>query len=109
MSARQAGATTLTQQSENFGYSAVRLRRIAKLQFGIINPAELVCYVGWLCCRVSSTTTTTWSATCRKDLFSTCYGCCCCYCVMFTTAERIQRHASDYRQWSQSPCGCDAL
>jgi len=42
MSAHQAGATTLTQQSENFGYSAVRLRRIAKLQFGIINPAELV-------------------------------------------------------------------
>ena len=42
MSAHQAGATSLTQQSENFGYSAVRLRRIAKLQFGIINPAELV-------------------------------------------------------------------
>jgi hypothetical protein len=45
MSAHQAGATTLTQQSENFGYSAVRLRRIAKLQFGIVNPGELV---GWL-------------------------------------------------------------
>ena len=42
MSARQAGATTLTQQSENFGYSRVRLRRIAKLQFGIVNPDELV-------------------------------------------------------------------
>lgn len=42
MSAHQAGATTLTQQSENFGYSAVRLRRIVKLQFGIVNPAELV-------------------------------------------------------------------
>jgi len=42
MAARSAGATTLTQQSENFGYSAMRLRRIAKLQFGIINPAELV-------------------------------------------------------------------
>ena len=40
--ARQAGATTLTQSSENFGYSAVRLRRIVKLQFGIINPHELV-------------------------------------------------------------------
>lgn len=40
--ARQAGATTLTQGSENFGYSAQRLRRIAKLQFGIINPNELV-------------------------------------------------------------------
>lgn len=34
--------TGLTQQSENFGYSAVRLRRIAKLQFGIVNPNELV-------------------------------------------------------------------
>ena len=42
MSAHQAGATTLTQQSENFGYSAVRLRRITKLQFGIVNPNELV-------------------------------------------------------------------
>ena len=42
MSARQAGATSLTQQSENFGYSRVRLRRIAKMQFGIINPNELV-------------------------------------------------------------------
>jgi hypothetical protein len=43
MSAHQAGATTLTQQSENFGYSTVRLRRITKLQFGIVNPTELVC------------------------------------------------------------------
>jgi hypothetical protein len=40
--ARQAGATTLTQNSENFGYSRMRLRRIAKLQFGIVNPVELV-------------------------------------------------------------------
>ena len=42
MSARAVGATSLTQQSENFGYSAVRLRRIVKLQFGIINPTDLV-------------------------------------------------------------------
>lgn len=42
MSARQAGATNLTQGSENFGYSAVRLRRIVKLQFGIVNPNEMV-------------------------------------------------------------------
>jgi hypothetical protein len=42
MSAHQAGATTLTQQSENFGYSAVRLRRITQLQFGVVNPTELV-------------------------------------------------------------------
>lgn len=42
MSAHKAGATTLTQGSENFGYSRVRLRRIAKLQFGVINPNELV-------------------------------------------------------------------
>jgi hypothetical protein len=40
--ARQAGATTLTQNSENFGYSRVRLRRIVKMQFGIVNPLELV-------------------------------------------------------------------
>jgi hypothetical protein len=44
MSARAVGATSLTQQSENFGYSAVRLRRIVKIQFGIINPTDLVCY-----------------------------------------------------------------
>lgn len=42
MSARQAGATNLTQGSENFGYSAARLRRIVKLQFGIVNPNEMV-------------------------------------------------------------------
>jgi hypothetical protein len=43
--AHAAGATSLTQGSENFGYSAVRLRRIRRLQFGIIDPAELVRYV----------------------------------------------------------------
>lgn len=43
--ARQAGATNLTQGSENFGYSAVRLRRIVKLQFGIVNPIEMVRYL----------------------------------------------------------------
>jgi hypothetical protein len=42
MSARAVGATSLTQQSENFGYSTVRLRRINKLQFGIVNPIDLV-------------------------------------------------------------------
>ena len=44
MSARAAGATNLTQGSENFGYSAVRLRRIVKLQFGIVNPQEMVSF-----------------------------------------------------------------
>ena len=44
MSARQAGATSLGMQSENFGYSSVRLRRIKKLQFGVVNPNELVCF-----------------------------------------------------------------
>jgi hypothetical protein len=51
--ARQAGATSLTQNSENFGYSRMRLRRIAKLQFGIVNPIELVrfcfCFVLLVC------------------------------------------------------------
>lgn len=46
--ARQAGATSLGMQSENFGYSSVRLRRIKKLQFGVVNPNELV-GVGRLC------------------------------------------------------------
>jgi DNA-directed RNA polymerase II subunit RPB1 len=39
--AHKAGATSLTQSSENFGYSNVRLRRIVQLQFGIVNPHEL--------------------------------------------------------------------
>eukprot|EP00428_Durinskia_dybowskii_P008579 CAMPEP_0170296226 /NCGR_PEP_ID=MMETSP0116_2-20130129/48251_1 /TAXON_ID=400756 /ORGANISM="Durinskia baltica, Strain CSIRO CS-38" /LENGTH=128 /DNA_ID=CAMNT_0010547805 /DNA_START=32 /DNA_END=414 /DNA_ORIENTATION=- len=39
--ARQAGASSLGMQSENFGYSRVRLRRIKKLQFGVVNPNEL--------------------------------------------------------------------
>lgn len=42
MSARQAGATSLGMESANFGYSRVRLRRIKKLQFGVVNPNELV-------------------------------------------------------------------
>lgn len=36
------GAASLGMASENFGYSHVRLRRVKKLQFGIINPHELV-------------------------------------------------------------------
>ncbi|KAL9179832.1 LOW QUALITY PROTEIN: hypothetical protein ACHAXT_007802 [Thalassiosira profunda] len=39
--AREAGAISLSQASTNFGHSAARLRRIKKLQFGIINPEEL--------------------------------------------------------------------
>lgn len=35
------GAASLGMSSENFGYSNVRLRRVAKLQFGIVNPHEL--------------------------------------------------------------------
>jgi hypothetical protein len=37
-----SGAMSLTQSSENFNYSRVRLRRIQRMQFGIINPHELV-------------------------------------------------------------------
>lgn len=49
-------ATQLTQASENFGYSRVRLRRIVKLQFGVVNPNELVRTgwfdfdFSWICC-----------------------------------------------------------
>jgi DNA-directed RNA polymerase II subunit RPB1 len=39
--ARAAGATSVGMQSENFGYSSARLRRVKKLQFGIVNPNEL--------------------------------------------------------------------
>jgi hypothetical protein len=46
--ARQAGATSLGMQSENFGYSRVRLRRIKKLQFGVVDPNELVSWLLWV-------------------------------------------------------------
>jgi hypothetical protein len=49
MAAEAAGATSLGMQSENFGYSNVRLRRIKKLQFGVVNPNELVSEVFWSC------------------------------------------------------------
>jgi len=42
--ARDAGAISLNQGSTNFGRSSARLRRIKKLQFGIINPEELKQY-----------------------------------------------------------------
>ena len=42
--ARDAGAISLNQGSTNFGHSSARLRRIKKLQFGIINPEELKQY-----------------------------------------------------------------
>jgi len=41
VSARAVGATSLAMASENFGYSSVRLRRVKKLQFGVVNPDEL--------------------------------------------------------------------
>jgi hypothetical protein len=43
------GASALSMASENFGYSNVRLRRVKKLQFGVVNPHELVSYVGRVC------------------------------------------------------------
>jgi hypothetical protein len=42
--AREAGAISLSQVSTNFGHSSARLRRIKKLQFGVINPEELKQY-----------------------------------------------------------------
>ena len=36
------GASALSMASENFGHSAARLRRVKKLQFGVVNPHELV-------------------------------------------------------------------
>ena len=38
------GAASLGMASENFGFSAVRLRRVGKLQFGVVNPDELVSF-----------------------------------------------------------------
>jgi len=46
VSARAVGATSLAMASENFGYSSVRLRRVKKLQFGVVNPDELVSALG---------------------------------------------------------------
>lgn len=40
--ANKTGATSLGMASENFGYSRVRLRRVKQLQFGLIDPNELV-------------------------------------------------------------------
>jgi len=40
--AQAAGGMSLGMESENFGYSRVRLRRVKKLQFGAVNPDELV-------------------------------------------------------------------
>mmetsp|Transcript_6506 Transcript_6506/g.9894 ORF Transcript_6506/g.9894 Transcript_6506/m.9894 type:complete len:1765 (+) Transcript_6506:67-5361(+) len=37
----KTGSMSLGQASENFGFSRVRLRRIQKLQFGVVNPHEL--------------------------------------------------------------------
>jgi DNA-directed RNA polymerase II subunit RPB1 len=39
--ARGAGATSVGMHSENFSYSSAKLRRVKKLQFGIVNPNEL--------------------------------------------------------------------
>ena len=36
------GASALSMASENFGHSAARLRRVKNLQFGVVNPHELV-------------------------------------------------------------------
>lgn len=48
MSGRNAGgAASLGMTSENFGYSRMRMRRVKKIQFGIVNPHELV---GGGCC-----------------------------------------------------------
>ncbi len=38
----RAGATSFGMASENFGYSSLRLKRVKKLQFGVINPDDLV-------------------------------------------------------------------
>jgi len=38
----RAGATSFGMTSENFGYSSLRLKRVKKLQFGVVNPDELV-------------------------------------------------------------------
>jgi hypothetical protein len=40
--ANKTGATSLGMTSENFGYSRVRLRRVKQLQFGLVDPNELV-------------------------------------------------------------------
>ena len=51
----KAGATSFGMSSENFGYSAVRLKRVKKLQFGVINPDELVSFMSFrfvCCCQV---------------------------------------------------------
>ncbi len=41
----RAGATSFGMASENFGYSSLRLKRVKKLQFGVVNPDHLVSLV----------------------------------------------------------------
>ena len=43
--ANKTGATSLGMASENFGYSRVRLRRVKQLQFGLVDPNELVSHI----------------------------------------------------------------
>jgi hypothetical protein len=47
----KAGAMSFGMTSENFGYSAVRLKRVKKLQFGVVNPDELVRLFSYCDCR----------------------------------------------------------
>eukprot|EP00529_Nitzschia_sp_RCC80_P002549 CAMPEP_0113469714 /NCGR_PEP_ID=MMETSP0014_2-20120614/16047_1 /TAXON_ID=2857 /ORGANISM="Nitzschia sp." /LENGTH=1732 /DNA_ID=CAMNT_0000362211 /DNA_START=924 /DNA_END=6122 /DNA_ORIENTATION=+ /assembly_acc=CAM_ASM_000159 len=39
--AHRTGSASIGQESENFGYSNARLKRIQKLQFGVVDPNEL--------------------------------------------------------------------
>jgi hypothetical protein len=48
--ARNVGAASLGMTSENFGYSRMRMRRVKKIQFGIVNPHELVRFDDSVCC-----------------------------------------------------------
>jgi hypothetical protein len=74
--AEKVGATSLGMQSENFGYSNVRLRRIKKLQFGVVNPNELVRRSG------------------SSSIASSVSGSCGCLVVVVVVVERAEQSST---------------
>lgn len=85
MSANRTGASSLGMTSENFGYSRVRLRRVKKLQFGVVNPHELVRRTGLG--RILCITILSW-----RDKVLT---------LTWIDTETILSHAGYYSEWAQ--------
>ena len=111
--ARQAGATSLGMQSENFGYSSVRLRRIKKLQFGVVNPNELVRVAVWPrnLDNDENDDDDDGGVSSSNSLFFFGYG----HCqftkkiINDTYEETIQCYTGPYCEWTENPRRCDTI